>query len=334
VDPGIDHVLAFYDQPQGLEGAVRESWDAVREGIRAGAEASPVPTLVGSTLPELLDDAAAWELAGAGVAAVAGLRTALACAAALRRPPGDGGRLRAIAGAAAGARGGRPGRWLDEASAKALLASAGIRVPPGRVARDEDDAAEIAERLGRPVALKLVGAGLRHKTEAGAVALGLEDERNVRWAYRDLVRRRGPAHPPPRDHRGGRVLVEAMAPGGVELLVSARRDAVVPVLTVGLGGIWAEAFGDAAVIPLPADAARIERALRTLRAAPLLAGTRTGAPVDVAAAAALAARVGALLLEQDLELIELNPVLVNARGAIAVDALVRAGAVPNQETRP
>jgi len=176
------------------------------------------------------------------------------------------------------------------------------------------------------VALKLVGAGLRHKTEAGAVALGLEDERNVRWAYRDLVR--AGAHP------GGRVLVEAMAPGGVELLVSARRDAVVPILTVGLGGIWAEAFGDAAVIPLPADAARIERALRTLRAAPLLAGTRTGAPVDVAAAAALAARVGALLLEQDLELIELNPVLVNARGAIAVDALVRAGAVPNQETRP
>jgi acetate---CoA ligase (ADP-forming) len=325
-DPGVDHVLAFYDQPQGLEGAVRESWDAVREGIRAGAEASPVPTLVASTLPELLDDASAWELAGADVAAVAGLRTALACAAALRRPPGDGGRLRAIAAAAAGARDGRPGRWLDEASAKALLASAGIRVPPGRVARDEDDAAEIAERLGRPVALKLVGAGLRHKTEAGAVALGLEDERNVRWAYRDLVR--AGAHP------SGRVLVEAMAPGGVELLVSARRDAVVPVLTVGLGGIWAEAFGDAAVIPLPADAARIERALRTLRAAPLLAGTRTGASVDVAAAAALAARVGALLLEQDLELIELNPVLVNARGAVAVDALVRAGSAPEQEKRP
>ena len=325
-DPGVDHVLAFYDQPQGLEGAVRESWDAVREGIRAGAEASPVPTLVASTLPELLDDAAAWELAGADVAAVAGLRTALACAAALRRRPGDGGRLRAIAAAAARVRDGRPGPWLDEASAKALLATAGIRVPPGRVARDEDDAAEIAERLGRPVALKLVGAGLRHKTEAGAVALGLEDERNVRWAYRDLVR--AGAHP------SGRVLVEAMAPGGVELLVSARRDAVVPVLTVGLGGIWAEAFGDAAVIPLPADAPRIERALRTLRAAPLQAGTRTGAPVDVAAAAALAARVGALLLEQDLELIELNPVLVNARGAVAVDALVRAGSAPEQEKRP
>jgi acyl-CoA synthetase (NDP forming) len=242
--------------------------------------------------------------------------------------PGDGGRLRAIAAAAAGARDRRPGRWLDEVGAKALLASAGIRVPPGRVARDEDDAAEIAERLGRPVALKLVGAGLRHKTEAGAVALGLEDERNVRWAYRDLVRNRMSHHP------DGRVLVEAMAPAGIELLISARRDAVVPVLTVGLGGIWAEAFADAAAIPLPADAARIERALRTLRVAPLLAGTRTAAPVDVAGAAALAARVGALLLEQDLELIELNPVLVNARGAIAVDALVRAGSAPEQERRP
>ena len=208
-DPGIDHVLAFYDQPQGLEGAVRESWDAVREGIRAGAQASPVPTLVASTLPELLDDEAAWELAGADVAAVAGLRTALACAAALRRPPGDAARLRADR-RGRGARARRaPGPWLDEASAKALLAGAGIRVPPGRVARDEDDAAEIFARLGRPVALKLVAAGLRHKTEAGAVALGLEDERNVRWAYRDLVRGNRTSHP----LTTARVLVEAMAPG-------------------------------------------------------------------------------------------------------------------------
>jgi acetate---CoA ligase (ADP-forming) len=213
-----------------------------------------------------------------------------------------------------------PGPWLDEASAKALLAGAGIRVPPGRIARDEDDAAEIFVRLGRPVALKLVAQGLRHKTETGAVALGLDDERNVRWAYRDLVR--GNGHGPP----DAQVLAEAMAPPGIELLVSARRDAVVPVLTVGLGGVWTEAFADAAVIPLPADAQRVERGLRSLRAAPLLTGGRNTAPVDVAAAAALAARVGALLLERDLELIELNPVLVNARGAVAVDALVRTGA--------
>ncbi len=307
-DPGIDHVLVFYDQPPGLEGPVRESWDNVREGIRAGAAASPVPTLVGSTLPELLDDGAARELAQSGVAAVAGLRTALRCAAALRREPGQAARLRAIAAAAWES---SPGTWLDEASAKTLLATAGIRVPAGQIARDEDDAAEIFARLGRPVALKLVAEGLLHKTESGAVALGLDAERNVRWAYRDLVRA---------NHHGAEVLVEAMAPAGVELLVSARRDAVVPVFTVGLGGIWTEVLGDAVVVPLPADAQRVERALRSLRAARLLDA------VDVPGAAALAARVGALLLEQGLELIELNPVIVSSRGAVAVDALVRTGA--------
>jgi acyl-CoA synthetase (NDP forming) len=317
-DPGIDQVLVYYDQPPGLEGPVRESWDNVREGIRAGAAVSPVPTLVGSTLPELLDDAAAWELAQAGVAAVAGLRTALRCAAALRRPPGDAARLRDVAAVAAPS---RPGIWLDEASAKTMLATAGIRVPPGQIARDEDDAADIFVRLGRPVALKLVAEGLLHKTEAGALALGLEDERDVRWAYRDLVRANGhlPVEQP-------RVLVEAMAPPGVELLVSARRDAVVPVLTVALGGMWTEVLRDAVVVPLPADAHRVERALRSLRAAPLLVGGRNGTALDVRGAAELAARVGALLLEQGLELIELNPVIVSSRGAVAVDALVRTGA--------
>ncbi|HEX7300464.1 MAG TPA: acetate--CoA ligase family protein [Solirubrobacteraceae bacterium] len=320
-DPRIDHVLVFYDQPPGLDGAMGASWDAVREGIRSGAHASPVPTLVASTLPELLDDDAAWDFASAGIAAVAGLRTALRCAAALRRPPGAAARMREIGAAATAS---APGAWLDEPAAKAMLARAGIRVPPGQIAADEDEAAEIFVRLGRPVALKLVAEGLRHKTEAGAVALGLDDERNVRWAYRDLVRNG--------NHHGThpQVLVEAMAPAGVELLVSARRDAIVPVLTVGLGGVWTEVFGDAVVVPLPADAARVDRALRSLRAAALLTGARNTAPLDIAAAADLASRAGALLLDEGLELIELNPVLVDARGATAVDALVRTGQ-PHEE---
>ena len=252
---------------------MRESWDAVREGIRAGAAASPVPTLVASTLPELLDDEAAWELAGADVAAVAGLRTALACAAALRRPPGDAARLRAIAAAAAGGRDEAPGPWLDEASAKALLAGAGIRVPPGRVARDEDDAAEIFARLGRPVALKLVAAGLRHKTEAGAVALGLEDERNVRWAYRDLVRGERPPRAPTRACSSRRWRRPASS------CWSAR--AATPSCPSSPSASAASGPRPSATPPssrCPPTRARVERALRSLRAAPLLAGTRTGAP--------------------------------------------------------
>ena len=87
-DPAIGQVLVFYDQPHGLTGAPEESWRAVREGVMLGARLSPVPVMVSSTLPELLDDAAAAEFAAAGVPAAAGLRTGLRCAAALARGRG------------------------------------------------------------------------------------------------------------------------------------------------------------------------------------------------------------------------------------------------------
>jgi acetate---CoA ligase (ADP-forming) len=99
----------------------------------------------------------------------------------------------------------------------------------------------------------------------------------------------------------------------------------VPALIVGLGGIWTELLHDVAVIPLPADAARAERAIATLRGAPLLLGGRGGPGVDVPAAARLAAQVGALLLDHGLATVECNPVLVAepGAGAVAVDAAVR-----------
>jgi hypothetical protein len=80
---------------------------------------------------------------------------------------------------------------------------------------------------------------------------------------------------------------------------------------------------DVAIVPLPASAARVERALRSLRGAPLLTGGRGRTPVDLGGAARLAARVGEVLIEDALELIELNPVLVSPDGAVAVDATAR-----------
>ena len=75
------------------------------------------------------------------------------------------------------------------------------------------------------------------------------------------------------------------------------------------------------MVALPAGAERVEAALRSLRAAPLLTGGRGRTPLDLAAAARLAAGVGRLLLEADLSLIELNPVFVHEQGAVAVDAV-------------
>ena len=324
-DPAIGQVLVFYDQPHGMTGAPAESWRAVREGVMLGASLSPVAVMVSSTLPELLDDAAAAEFAAAGVPAAAGLRTGLRCAAAaLQAEAGaDPARLREIAAAAWAVTGARAdGEWLPEHEAKDLLRAAGVAVPYGLAVDDEDDAVAAWRELDSPVALKLSAARVQHKTELGGVALGLDSESEVRRAHRQMA--------PLADAHDGVILVERMAPPGVELIVAAHTDGIVPALVVGLGGIWTELVRDVAVIPLPADAARIERAIATLRGAPLLLGGRGRPAADVPAAARLAAQVGALLLERGLTTVECNPVLVGAGGdglsAVAVDAAIRTGA--------
>jgi acetyl-CoA synthetase len=313
-DPAVAELLIFYDEPPDLEGDPKTSWDAVREGILDGARDTAVPVLVASTLPELLQAASADRMVAAGVPPIAGLRSGIAAAAALARPSGDPGRLREIASAAREA-GREPGAWIGEHDAKRLLRDAGVAVVPGRVARDEDDAVAILDELGAPVAAKLTGDEVRHKSEIGALALDLVTEEDVRGAHRRLAAL-----------GAGAVLVERHAPAGVELLVSARRDAVVPALAVGLGGVWTEALADAAVVPLPATPERVERALRGLRGAALLTGGRGRSELDVGAAARLTAAVGQLLLESELELVELNPVVIYEEGAVVVDALARATA--------
>jgi acetyl-CoA synthetase len=317
-DPGVDQLLVLYDQPGGIDGAADASWSAVREGILAGAGASEVPVALASTLPELLDDEAAARFAAAGIPPVAGLRTGLRCVAALRGAPGDPTRLREI-GAAAARVAGRSSAdgWLAEHEAKHLLRAARLPVVEGRLVGDEDDAAAALAELGGPVALKLSGAGLLHKSELGGLALDLRSEDDVRSAHRRLAGL-------PVD--GASVLAELMSPPGVELLVSARTDGVVPALVVGLGGIWTEAYDDVAIVPLPADPDRVEAALRSLRGAGVLTGGRGRAPVDLSAIAALAAGVGELVLDGELRLIELNPVIAHAGGPVVVDAVAQRAA--------
>ncbi len=318
-DPAVGQTLVCFDQPPGLDGYQGESWAAHAQGILEGASASDVGVLVAATLPELLDDDAAWAFAQAGIPAVAGLRAGIACAAALATPAPDPARLRTI-GAQRGrilhsstrsdcGQPGPPGcsnarydpAWLAEHEAKALLRAAGVPVVEGRIARGEDDAVAAAEELGGPVALKRSAAGLLHKAAVGALALNVEVDA-VRDAYRSIA------------NGDSQLLVERMAAPGAELLVAVRRDAVVPALVVGLGGAHAEVLDDVQVIPLPADPARIERAIRRLRGAPLLAGA------DLAAAATLAA---SLTHFDHLELLECNPVLVHESGAVVVDAVAK-----------
>ncbi len=172
----------------------------------------------------------------------------------------------------------------------------------------------VAREIGRAAAVKASSPALQHKSDAGALVLGVTGESAVRAAYRRVVAAAPGAH----------VLVEAMAPPGVEVIVAVRRDVVVPAVVVGLGGIWTELLDDIAIVPLPATPERVEAALRSLRGAGLLAGARGSAGIDVRALAALAAACGDLALRESLALFELNPVIASASGAVAVDAAARA----------
>jgi acyl-CoA synthetase (NDP forming) len=323
-DPEIDQVLVFYDQPADLTDASESSWRAVREAIIAGGQRGPAPTMVCATLPELLDDDAAWGFLRAGIAAAAGLRTGLRCVAAMARAPGDPRRLREIAGLARAA--GAPaagGEWVPELQAKELLAGAGVAVARSQTVRDEHELEAAIRQLGGKIALKVSAADLRHKSELGAVALGLDSVDAAAAAYGRLSALAADC--------GGTVVAEEMIGPGVELLVAARADAVVPALVIGMGGIWTEVLADVVIVPLPASASRIERALRELQGARLLFGGRGQPPVDVGALSRLAARTGEVLLEASLALVELNPVLVDEHGAVAVDAVMRrrARSVPD-----
>lgn len=316
-DPAIDQLLIYHDTPEELAAEVEPGWRATRNGLAEGAVRSAAAPIFASTLPDLIGEDVIRELATRGLPSIQGLSTAVYCARELRRPPGDPGRLRAIADAAGSA---RPtpaddGGWLSEAEAKALVGAGGVPVPDGRVAADVEGAVAAAAEIGYPIAVKLSSARLQHKSDAGALELRIADAEGLVEAAGRMLSL--PAA------EGSELLVERMADPGVELLIAARADAVVPALVVGLGGIWTEVLDDVAIVPLPASPERVEAALRSLRGASLLLGGRGGEPVDVGAVAEAASRAGEVLLDSELELLELNPLIAGPRGCVAVDALAR-----------
>ena len=211
------------------------------------------------------------------------------------------------------------GTPLDEAEGLALLADYGIAVPPHRIATNREEALAAAKALGLPVALKTAVAGIAHKTDVGGVRLNLKTPEDVAAAWDDLAARLGP-----------RVLVVAMAPEGAELVAGIVADPQFgPMVVVGAGGILVELLGDAAALVAPAPRHEVAAVLGALRVSRLLDGIRGGPALDRTAAidailalSRLAADLGEAIAEMDV-----NPLRILPRGAVALDCLVvpRAG---------
>ena len=215
---------------------------------------------------------------------------------------------------------GRGGGWLEAGEMLSLLRAYGIPLVGGDLAETPDDAALIASVLGGPVALKGLGAAIVHKTEVGAVQLGLDSEAAVRDAADDMRRRLEEA-----GLEVERFWVQRMAPTGVEMLVGLARDPTFgALLACGAGGTSAELLGDvqARITPLTdRDAADMLSRLRTRR---LLDGWRGAPAADVGALTELVLRVSALAEGvPEIEEMDLNPVVCTPDGACVVDARVK-----------
>ncbi|MFJ3694748.1 acetate--CoA ligase family protein [Streptomyces sp. NPDC090052] len=195
---------------------------------------------------------------------------------------------------------------------RGLLCSYGMVFPAAEFVSTVEEAADAAHRTGYPLVLKAMG--LAHKTEAGGVALGLDDEAALRRAFARMREATG----------ADRYAVEAMArpPYAVELIAGVRRDpAFGPVAMVGIGGVTAELLADTVLAMAPLTPGRARELLLALRHAPLLTGWR-GAPAAHldAAAGALCALARAAVEHPELAELEVNPLLVHPGGAIALDA--------------
>lgn len=303
--------------------------ESVAGVLRAAADApgKPLAAFLAPDAPE-----SARRLAAAGIAC---FRTPEAAADALRArldwraplPPVDAGdvaQARAAVGAIAGA-------VADEWEARGVFAALGVTTGEAELVADPDALARIAARLRFPVALKAVSAALPHKTEAGAVALGLGDPAAAAAAMREMRARLAGV-----TLRG--FLLMPMERGVGEVLLGFRRDPQAgPVVVLGAGGVLAELMPPPAIAAAPLAAAE---ARRLVEAAPLahLRGVRGRERGDLAALAEAVVAVSRLAALAEVAEAEINPLLVRreGEGVVALDALVvraeeRAGARSNRD---
>ncbi len=294
---GYDAGMFIIDPPRG-DRCDPSGYQPALNAIVAAQGATGVPAFPVASMPENFDEDYAIRLMDQGVATLMGLETALAAIRAAQTLPGAAG-WRPLGSVVVA------GEMLDEAAAKDLLRAVGVTVPRG-VSAGLLGGLDVAG-LTPPYALK--GLGFAHKTEAGAVRLG-------------LASLAGQAVMP----GATGYLLEEMVGGAVaEMLLGLRRDPVYGVsLTIGMGGVTAEVLADTVTMIWPVTEAEVVAGMRRLRLWPLLDGYRGRPRADVAAVAAMAVRLGALMAgNPTFEEIELNPVMVRETGAIAVDALIR-----------
>ena len=277
------------------------SWIVAADALADAADATGNRAVIVATMAECLNEPVRAHIVQRGITPLLGLTEGLA---AVRAAATGGTRCDAPHAPVAAA---SSTRLLDEAEAKGRLATYGIEVPTGMVV-PATDVVTAAVEIGYPVTLK--GLGAAHKSESGAVRVGLRSDEAMVEALASM---------PVSDH----YLVEATVTDVVaEVLVAVRRDPPIGwLVTLGFGGVTTELWGDVTHLLAPVTTDDVRTALTTLRSHPLLCGFRGRPAADIDALVTLIVTLTEAVVGTSAVEVELNPVLVGRSGAVAVDAL-------------
>lgn len=210
---------------------------------------------------------------------------------------------------------------LSEIEAKEVLHQAGVAVERAVLATTIEAARTHAEQIGYPVVLKIVSPDISHKSDIGGVKVGLEDADAVTAAFDEIMRNANAAAP---DANITGIAVQHMAPQGTEIIVGMTTDPQFgPVVMFGLGGIMVEVMKDVSFRIVPVSERDAAQMIDEIKGKAILDGVRGQPPLDKAAIAKAILAVSEFVEHNpDIQELDLNPMMVYAEGAIAVDARI------------
>lgn len=210
---------------------------------------------------------------------------------------------------------------MGEVLTRPILEAYGIPLVPANIAENEDDAIRVANEIGYPVVMKINSPDILHKSDLGGIRLDLNDAASVRQAYQEMISTVQTKMP---NARIEGVLIEATAPKGQEVIIGMKRDpGFGPVMMFGLGGIFVELFKDVSFRVSPLTRNDAYDMIQSTRAGKLLTGYRGQKPADLDAVVDTILRLSQLALNfEEIEEIEINPLLVLEKGCLALDGRV------------
>ncbi len=326
LDSDVDFGFLILDYPTEESGE-REQCDLMADIFQQTLTKLSLPGAVASSFPELMPKATRDRLHSHGIPALQGVEDGLAAIARVMQynicreqilAQSDGADQILIPGPV-----NTDGVSIDEWESKKQLSEFGLKIPEGRLV-NKDQVKEVVEKLGCPVAIKIVSHEMQHKTEMGAVAININSSEEAVRAVEEMIQKLRSSHP---NLDTNNLIVEKMLKKPVaELLIGIKREHGFGfALVIGSGGTMVELSQDSTTLLLPASKEAVEQALKRLKIAKVLDGFRgqtSGDMKSTVEAIMTIAKYAHAKVDSLLEL-DVNPLMVMEDDAIAVDAYIR-----------